>query len=184
MQTVVKSVFRYYDERMSQSRSPRRASALKSVPTSKDMADEQTVAQRLTFLLARLVSRLEQVASPQFRAYGLSIPAARTMSSLLEHGGSQSVGSLAEITCIDISTMSHILRRLEALRYVDRERQADDNRVVVAVLTRKGTEVARFCREASLAHEAALIQGMSAAEVAKLKRTLEAAYDNARKNLA
>jgi DNA-binding MarR family transcriptional regulator len=143
----------------------------------------QDIAQRLTFLLHRLVSALVDAAGPEYREYGLSIPAARTIVSLLESGGSASVGSLAETTCIDLSTMSHILRRLEAQKYLKRQRQTDDNRVVIAVLTAKGAEIARVCRQASLKHEAVLVRGMTEAEVARLKSALGIAFENARKGL-
>lgn len=148
-----------------------------------DPAAEGVIAHRLTFLLHRLVSALIDAASPEFRDLGLSIPAARTIVSLLEHGGSSTVGSLAETTCIDLSTMSHILRRLEAQQLVRRQRQDDDNRVVVAALTEQGRTVSETCRAASLRHEAALVHGMSEDEVAQFKNALERSYENARLRL-
>lgn len=147
---------------------------------SPDRPADTAIAHRLTFLLHRLVSALIDAASPEFRDLGLSIPAARTIVSLLESGGAATVGSLAETTCIDLSTMSHILRRLESQEFVRRQRQDDDNRVVVAVLTAQGRTVAETCRAASLRHEAALVHGMSEAEVAQFKTILERSYENAR----
>jgi DNA-binding MarR family transcriptional regulator len=131
-------------------------------------------------LLNRVVAVLVDAAAQEFRAYGLSIPAARAMINLFESGGTATVGSIAETTSIDLSTMSHILRRLEAQGYIRRERQADDNRVVCAVLTATGREVAEKCWEASLRHEAVLVRGMRPKQVELLKQALEQVYANAR----
>ena len=152
------------------------------IDTSERPADD-VIAHRLTFLLHRLVSALIDAASPEFRDLGLSIPAARTIVSLLESGAAATVGSLAETTCIDLSTMSHILRRLESQQLVRRQRQDDDNRVVVAVLTEQGRSVAETCRSASLRHEDARVHGMSASEVAQFKSALERSFENARLRL-
>ena len=138
------------------------------------------ISRRLTFLLNRVVSLLVDATAQQFRAYGLSIPAARAMVSLFESGGTATVGSIAETTSIDLSTVSHILRRLEAQGYVRRGRQKDDNRVVCVVLTAAGGNVGEKCRDASLLHEAVLVRGMRPKQVELLKQALEQVYANAR----
>ena len=141
---------------------------------------DRPIARRLPFLLNRLVSVMVEGTAPDFRDHGLSIPAARTLARLLDEGGATTVGKLSDGTSIDLSTTSHILRRMQRFGYVERERQADDNRVVVVRLTERGLDVARQCLEASLRHEAVLIRGLSESEVATLKRLLEQAYVNAR----
>lgn len=146
--------------------------------------DDGPISQRLTFLLHRLVAVLVDASTQEFREHGLSIPAARAMVSLLESGGAATVGSLAQTTCIDLSTTSHILRRLEQLGLIARERQQADNRVVMAKLTPAGREIAAKCREASLRHEAVLIRGIPLQQVATLKRLLEQAYGNAKDGFA
>jgi DNA-binding MarR family transcriptional regulator len=138
------------------------------------------ISHRLTLLLHRLVGALIEGSAPQFRSDGLSIPAARVLVSLLEEGGSATVGAVSLATSIDLSTTSHILRRLERQELVRRERQVADNRVVVAVLTTQGVDVARRCRQASLNHEALLTKGMSTEEVVIFKRLLIEAFNNAK----
>ena len=131
-----------------------------------------------------MVALLVDATAHEFRAHGLSIPAARAMISLFESGGTATVGSIAETTSIDLSTTSHILRRVEAQGYVKRERQADDNRVVCAILTAAGNDVAEKCWDASLRHEATLVRGMQPKQIDLLKRALEQAYANARQGFA
>ncbi|MBN9047369.1 MAG: MarR family transcriptional regulator [Rhizobiales bacterium] len=144
------------------------------------MSSDDLISHRLTLLLHRVVAVLIDGSATQFREDGLSIPAARTMVSLLEAGGEAPVGSVSEATSIDLSTTSHILRRLEKQGYVKRERDPEDNRVVIAFLTIEGKVVAKRCRQASLDHEAILTKSMAPADVATFKRLLVEAFDNAK----
>ncbi|SIT47351.1 Transcriptional regulator, MarR family [Paraburkholderia piptadeniae] len=138
------------------------------------------VSHRLTFLLNRIVSVLVDAGSPQFRSLGLSIPAARALIALYEGGSKMTVGNLAETTSTDLSTMSHILRRLESQSLLTRTRLARDNRVVYATLTKQGRSIAKECHDASLQHEAVLLGDMSAEEAGLLKRMLVCVYGNAK----
>jgi DNA-binding MarR family transcriptional regulator len=146
-------------------------------------SNKPTVSRRLPALLHRLASLLVDETSPYFRTFGLTIPATRVMIGLLENGGSMTVGNLSESLSIDLSTTSHILRRLEKQGYLARQRLDHDNRLVSAGLTAEGRRVAEKCRNASLRHEAALIGDMSEQQVALFRTILEDAYKNARKNL-
>jgi DNA-binding MarR family transcriptional regulator len=164
-----------------------RAKTDETRPHPEGQADTATskarVAKRLPALLHRIAAVLVEATAPYFRTLGLSIPAARVLVTLLEGGGTMTVGGLSDTTSIDLSTTSHILRRLEAQAYLTRQRQEDDNRVVCAVLTAAGRRVAEKSRNASLRHEAALVGEMSAQQIALFKNMLEDAYENARKNL-
>lgn len=138
------------------------------------------ISHRLTFLLSRVGSVLVDGTAPYYRSLGLSIPAVRALVRLYETGGEQTVGSLADSTAIDLSTLSHILRRLEAQGLVTRTRQAHDNRVVFAALTEEGRRVAGLGREASLRDEAILLGDMSPEETVLLKQMLIRVYRNAK----
>lgn len=124
---------------------------------------------------------LVDASGSQFRTLGLSIPATRVLISLCESEGELTVGTLAETTSIDLSTTSHILRRLEGRGLVNRERDTHDNRVVYAGLTEAGRLVATQCRDASLRHEEVLLGDISAKDQKLLKQLLVRVYDNAKK---
>lgn len=136
------------------------------------------ISHRLTFLLYRTVAALVDATAPYYRSFGLSIPAARAMVSLAENHGALTVGHLSHITGIDLSTISHLLRRIEALGYVTRARGGDDNRLVVITLTPAGAGVAQTCREASLRHEAVLLDGIATHDAALLKTLLYQVNEN------
>ncbi|WP_230965214.1 MarR family winged helix-turn-helix transcriptional regulator [Burkholderia pseudomultivorans] len=141
---------------------------------------DEGVSHRLTFLLHRIVSVLVDASSPGFRSHGLSIPAARALIALYEGGEQMTVGSLAETTSTDLSTMSHILRRLESQQLLTRTRLEGDNRIVCATLTEQGRAIAKVCHDASLDHETVLLGDMSEEEAALLKRMLIRVYGNAK----
>lgn len=154
-----------------------------SSPSSSDMDardDDGSVAHRLTSLVNRLASLLVNATASSFREHGLSILAARSLIGLLELGGEAPVGALADMTSIDQSTMSHMLKRLEASGLLVRVRQDHDNRVVVAKLTPHGRATAASCHDASLRHEEMLVGGLDPDDVAALKRSLTHAYENVR----
>ncbi len=140
---------------------------------------DEGLPHRLTFLLNRIVSVLIDGSASQFRSLGLSIPAARALITLYECGAEMTVGSVAKMTSVDLSTMSHILRRLEAQGLVSRERHALDNRVVHATLTDAGRVIGKQCRKASLQHERLLLGDISYTDEAQLKKLLMRVYENA-----
>ena len=141
-------------------------------------ADGKLISRRLTLLLHRIVTVTNNAAMPFFRKRGMSIPEARALIGLFETGPLR-IGGLAELTCIDFSTLSHLLRRLEHRGMVTRGRDDTDNRSVLVKLTTIGRKIAADCRNASLLHEETLIGGLDRTEVESLKNTLDQIYANA-----
>jgi DNA-binding MarR family transcriptional regulator len=68
---------------------------------------------------------------------GLTYPQFLVMASLWSEDGA-SVGTLGEKLCLDTSTLTPLLKRLEAMGLLDRRRSTDDERRVVVTLTAKG----------------------------------------------
>lgn len=140
----------------------------------------QSLPDRLTLLLNQTITAMNEHASGEFRALGLSIPAARALIGLVESGDRLNIGDLAEVCSLDLSTLSHILRRLTAKQFIERTRDKSDNRVVYAQLTARGRLMALRCRKQSLQHEKILLGELSASDIATLKRLLMRVCGNAR----
>ena len=130
------------------------------------------------FLVAR-VATLMNAWHADFRRLGLSVLSVRVMAVLSLNGGA-TVGELAEATSIDQSTLSHILRRLERAKLVQKTRQDHDNRSVKISTTPKGRALARKCHDTSVKHDRMLTRGLSAADVRALKGALQQLYLNVR----
>jgi DNA-binding MarR family transcriptional regulator len=128
------------------------------------------------FLVAR-VATLMNAWHADFRKLGLSVLSVRVMAVLSLNGGA-SVGALAEATSIDQSTLSHILRRLERQKLVQKVRQDHDNRSVKVSTTAKGRVLAKKCHATAVAHDRMLTRGLRPTEVQALKRALQQLYAN------
>lgn len=139
---------------------------------------DDLISRRLTFLMHRVMTVTNGAGQPCFREWGVSIPEARALIGLIEVGDLK-VGDLANLISADVSTLSHLLRRLERSGWVLRARDEADSRAVRISLTDSGRELARMCRDASLSHEKILMKGLSQSQVRRLKDTLEQVYRNA-----
>ena len=139
--------------------------------------------------LPYLANRVGTIIAEQFGAaalsrHGLSIAEWRVLAVLASNGGQRQI-DLADLTSIEASTLSRLVTRLVRMGHATRTRSANSNREVVVKLSPKGqTLVARLIPIAR-DYEAAAIAGMTAQELAVLKRCLRRAYDNMKnKNVA
>ncbi|MDT0303812.1 MarR family winged helix-turn-helix transcriptional regulator [Streptomonospora wellingtoniae] len=107
---------------------------------------------------------------------GLTYPQYLAMLVLWERGD-LTVKELGARLRLDSGTLSPLLRRLEAGGLVRRSRQDGDERVVHITLTGKGTRL----REQAAGIPAQVLDaaGVTAAQAAELRRTLERVTDSA-----
>jgi DNA-binding MarR family transcriptional regulator len=132
--------------------------------------------------LPYLVNRVGSIIADQFGAealapHGLSIAMWRVMAALASSGGQRQI-DLADLTSIDASTLSRLVSRLMRTGIVTRTRSASSNREVIVRLSAKGQAlVARLIRIA-LEYESEAISGLSAGDLAILKRSLRRMYTN------
>ena len=92
-------------------------------------------------------------------------------------GGQRQI-DLADLTSIDVSTLSRLVTRLVAMGVVSRTRSANSTREVVVKLTAKGkAQVARLVPIAR-DYEAVAIAGVRPEELAILKNSLRRVYAN------
>ena len=132
--------------------------------------------------LPYLVNRVGTIIAEQYggealAAYDLSIAMWRIMAVLASSGGQRQI-DLAGLTSIEVSTLSRLVTRLVQMGVVTRTRSASSTREVVVKLTAKGS--AQVARLIPIAHdyEAVAVAGLSAADVAVLKRCLRRVYAN------
>jgi DNA-binding MarR family transcriptional regulator len=136
----------------------------------------------LSDFLPYLVNRVGVITAEQFgnetlAPHGLSIAMWRVMAVLASAGGQRQI-DLADLTSIDASTLSRIVTRLVRLGLVTRARSASSNREVVVTLSVRGNAlVARLIPRAQ-AIETDAAAGLSAEELAVVKRCLRRIYAN------
>ena len=110
---------------------------------------------------------------PILEQLGLTYPQYIAIVALWEEDD-QTVSSLGEKMFLESNTLSPLLKKLEAMGYVRRQRAAEDERQVVVSLTDAG----RRLREKGLSMNWVKACGLSAEEFPKLQRSVVALRDN------
>jgi DNA-binding MarR family transcriptional regulator len=109
--------------------------------------------------------------------HDLSIAMWRVLAAL-SNNGEQRLIDLAEMTSIDVSTLSRLVTRLVHMELVSRKRSETSNREVLIELTATGRGIVD--RLIPIAHnlERTAVDGIPAKDVAVLKRCLRRIYEN------
>jgi DNA-binding MarR family transcriptional regulator len=132
--------------------------------------------------LPYLVNRVGVIIAEQFgeetlASHQLSIAMWR-VAAVLASAGAQRQIDLAELTSIDASTLSRIVTRLVRMGLVSRARSENSNREVVVALTPKGSALVARLIPRAREIEADAAAGLSAEELAVVKRCLRRIYGN------
>jgi DNA-binding MarR family transcriptional regulator len=119
----------------------------------------------------------DQWGGEQLAPYHLSIAMWRVMTVLASKGHQRQI-DLADLTSIEVSTLSRLVTRMAQMGIVSRTRSASNTREVVVKLTTKGK--AQVARLVPLArdYEAAAIAGVAPEELATVKSALRRMYAN------
>jgi DNA-binding MarR family transcriptional regulator len=132
--------------------------------------------------LPYLTNRVGMIVAEQFgddalAKHGLSIAMWRVMAVLASRGSQRQI-DLADLTSIEVSTLSRLVTRLIRKGIVTRTRSANSNREVTVKLGPKGQSLVSHLIPIALAFEAAAMAGLSAKDIAVLKRCLRRMYGN------
>jgi DNA-binding MarR family transcriptional regulator len=130
-----------------------------------------TLDNFLCFAIYSANHAFTRVYKPLLDALDLTYPQYLVMVALWEKDD-QTVGSLGERLFLESSTLTPMLKRLEAMGYVSRVRDRADERQVRVCLTETG----RALREKASAVPRGIIEatGMEAAEISRLKQEIAA----------
>lgn len=95
---------------------------------------------QLCFALYSVSLAMSKVYRPLLAPLGLTYPQYVVMLTLWECEG-LSIGELGAKVALDSGTLTPLLKRLQALGYIERTRSAADERQVLITLTRRGAEL-------------------------------------------
>ncbi len=123
---------------------------------------------------AGLVERFTQDALSEKH---LSIGTWRLLVAISSHEGPRQV-DLAQLTSIEVSTVSRLVTRLAQLGLVSRSRSARSNREVVVRLTPKGRTLVAGLVPIAVTLEQAATRGVAKKELAVAKRVLRQMHHN------
>ena len=137
----------------------------------------EELEQLVPFLIYRVMARGLKRAAIEYAKLSLSIQEARVVIALQPHV-TAGVGRLAELTSLEPSALSHILRRLSRRGLIRRRRLSHDGRAVEVVLTAAGKRVALLCLRASKAHENQLLNDIAPNDRQMLRTLLTKMFKN------
>jgi len=136
---------------------------------------ETKLADFLCFSIYTANLAYSRVYRPVLEALGLTYPQYVTLISLYEEDR-QTVKGLAAKLFLEPSTMTPMLKRLEAAGYVTRTRGVEDERSVFISLTEAGRRIRE--KGADFAHVTLGATGLSPQEVPVLQKAIVTLRDN------
>jgi DNA-binding MarR family transcriptional regulator len=142
------------------------------------MSDRLDLANYLPYLVNRLGSALvENFTVTALGQHNLNIDAWRVMAVLANRGKQRQI-DLADMTSIEVSTLSRLITRMVRMGLVTRRRSENSNREVVVDLAAKGRGLVN--RIIPLAHrlETSAGAGIPASDMAVVKRVLRRMFEN------
>lgn len=138
-------------------------------------SDTARLADFMCFTVYSTNLAYSRVYRPVLEQLGLTYPQYITIITLSEKDG-QSIKSLSEKLFLEPSTITPMVKRLEAMGYVTRTRDIHDERSVLVSLTEEG----RLLREKGLGFGAKTVaaSGLSADEFRMLQKAIAKLRDN------
>jgi MarR family transcriptional regulator, organic hydroperoxide resistance regulator len=132
--------------------------------------------------LPYLINRVGTAIAQRFTAEaltsrGLTIAMWRVLAALSVNGEQRQI-DLAELTSIDVSTLSRLVTRLARMGLVTRRRSTSNSREVTVELTAKGRDLVDGLIPVARALETVAAEGLADDELATVKRALGRIYDN------
>jgi DNA-binding MarR family transcriptional regulator len=131
----------------------------------------------LPYLINRVGFAMVANFTETLAPHGLGIDMWRVLAALSNNGSQRQV-DLSAMTSIDASTMSRLVSRLVRAGFVTRSRSAQSSREVVVALGPKGRALVARLIPVAQKLERTASAGIAAKDMAVVKRTLRAIYEN------
>jgi DNA-binding MarR family transcriptional regulator len=127
---------------------------------------------RISFLMHRINAQMLRICNPRFDHWGVDLVTSRMLVAMLERGPMSS-GDIVRTMALPQSTISHQVKRLEALGYVARSTDSVDSRIVIATLTEAGREVATAANDLSRSVTDILLDAIGDTDVEMVRAALK-----------
>jgi MarR family transcriptional regulator, organic hydroperoxide resistance regulator len=129
------------------------------------------------YLLNRVGVRMGDLFTRRLVTADLTLSMYRVLAALWEKGD-QRLGDLAEVTSVELSTLSRMVGKLARRGLVYRGRPESNGRTVRIELTASGKRLVERFIPLAMQHEDVSLQGFKSADIARLKADLVAVYRN------
>jgi DNA-binding MarR family transcriptional regulator len=125
----------------------------------------------LPYLINRVGNAISDAFAEVLAKHDLSISMWRVLAVLL-HGGPQSMTTLAELTTVELSTLSRLVGTMQRRGLVTRKRGGNDARYVSVALTARGSALTKRLVPPAADLEDRMIASMDSTDIATLRRLL------------
>lgn len=129
---------------------------------------------QLCFSLYATSMAITRAYKPMLDQLGITYPQYLVLHALWEQDG-RTVGAIAERLALESSTITPLVKRLEAAGFVRRERNPEDERQVQVRLTPRGAEMREEC--GCLAEALLARSGMQGEELMGLNRDVKSLWN-------
>ena len=146
--------------------------------SEKSLADPLALENQICFALSLASRGVIAAYRPVLAPLGLTHPQYLVMLSLWEHEP-LSIKGLSGLLQLDPGTLSPLVKRIEALGYVQRSRSASDERTLEIVLTEKGRDARELALEVPMEMMRRL--DMDGEELAALHKVMQKVIEAASK---
>jgi len=133
-------------------------------------ADPLALSQQVCYALSIAARGVVAAYKPLLEPLGLTHPQYLVMVALWEHGPLQ-VRDLGALLSLDSGTLSPLLKRLDTMGLVSRQRSVSDERHVTVALTTRGQQLRQPAEKVQ--EEVVRRLGLNADELAQLRTVLD-----------
>lgn len=150
----------------------------KDLRPSGDPGSESFQVDRYPFYqLNRVASRYNVVIDAELRRIGIDIPTWRVLM-ILGETCPQTIGQVAKLAVINLSTMMRIVERMEKAALIKSASSTSDGRITELTLTASGRVKLAAARKVTAPIYQRLIRGFSANDFSNLLDLLQRLYNN------
>ncbi len=135
------------------------------------------LSESLAFLLNRAGSAVGSAFTLELKECGITLPMWRVLAALWG-SGEQTLSGLAEVTSVEISTLSRQVASLAHRGLISRRQSGMNWRSINIGLTPLGRELVERLLPAVERHEGVALDGVSQADKRRLKLLLSKIYEN------
>ena len=135
------------------------------------------LSEYLPYLINRIGSALVERMQEELAPHGLSIAMWRVLAVLSDIDKQRQI-DIAEMTAIDVSTLSRLISRLVKMGLVSRVRSDTNNREVIVEMTTKGRTLVNRLIPMARTMERAAVAGLAPADLATTRDCLRQMYFN------
>ena len=114
-----------------------------------DYKEAMKLSNQMCFPLYAAARSVTSLYTPHLKPLGLTYTQYLVLLVLWEHDG-VSVGEICDALMLDSGTLSPLLKKLQQAGYIEKQRSASDDRIVIVTLTEEGRALQEQAKDVPL----------------------------------